>query len=575
MPSSSQRGIAHILLLVILLVGLGGGLYLLNQRTNLFSKASYVSSPVVQTAFGYSLYLNLDTARNQQQFVKISHATNQNPSANFTVEAWIRPDSPTTAVNNQNAYQIVSKTKSIVFNDAYQLQLLATPLSDGNVHYHYFFRVTTGAFSGITADSDNGTVNGSNGQPINGATVSRDDFKSWRHVAGVVRNGNLYIYENGQLVAKNEYGMTNFGTSIAPVEIGARLLSDNTHDSYFKGEIDEVRISNVARYTSTQYEANLTAPTSVFLDDANTILLYHFDGNFLDSSSNRKNGEIAAGPIYDLNAIPSLRGGTSIFVNSGAAIQPSPTPTGVPTSTPPQGGTVIDVPVIGPVQIPPIFNPQPTVSVPTSTPVPVVKLQGCADSNGNGPSGIKCEGYLRQDTILCKNQDLYPYLYNSCTGGGLPINNNCPANYTRTVDNNTGQVTCLPGSAVVPTVTNIGGRAGCADSNGNGAGGLICKGYLRQDTTSCPNQGLYPYLYSNCSGGTTVTQPTSAPTSNNTTCSDQCYSDDLQTSVGKDSAGKCNASVSSISHLCPSAQYNGKTQVCNGRTYICNGSYWQ
>lgn len=62
-------------------------------------------------------------------------------------------------------------------------------------------------------------------------------------------------------------------------------------------------------------------------------------------------------------------------------------------------------------------------------------------------------------------------------------------------------------------------------------------------------------------------------------CQDVCYSTDLRTNVGKDSLGKCNASVSSTSHLCTTNAVGSKMR-CNGAEYQCvdrglnGGLFW-
>lgn len=62
---------------------------------------------------------------------------------------------------------------------------------------------------------------------------------------------------------------------------------------YFNGLIDEVRISNVARYTAS------FAPSTVnFAPDANTVALYHLDESsgqtLIDSSGNSRNGVLGS-----------------------------------------------------------------------------------------------------------------------------------------------------------------------------------------------------------------------------------------------------------------------------------------
>jgi len=101
---------------------------------------------------------------------------------------------------------------------------------------------------------------------------------AWHHCAVVRDNGTIRIFVDGT----QETTRANSGNLIdisGVLEFGTYSGSKG-----FTGYLDEIRISNIARYT-----ANFTPPTAVFSDDEHTRLLIHSDstdGNttFTDSS---------------------------------------------------------------------------------------------------------------------------------------------------------------------------------------------------------------------------------------------------------------------------------------------------
>ena len=113
------------------------------------------------------------------------------------------------------------------------------------------------------------------------------NLNAWHHIA-VTRDGanTARIFIDGVLRG------TVSGT-VAPTTtgLGAFGIGDagDAADEYFPGLLDEVRISNIARYTG-----NFTPQTAPFSPDANTVALYHLDegtGQTLaDASGNGRNG---------------------------------------------------------------------------------------------------------------------------------------------------------------------------------------------------------------------------------------------------------------------------------------------
>ena len=90
---------------------------------------------------------------------------------------------------------------------------------------------------------------------------------TWYHVA-VVFTGTAYtVYVNGALGATITSSLKITSTAFNNLRFGG-----NTVTAY-NGFIDEVRISNIARYTGA-----FSAPTAAFTSDANTAVLNHFNG---------------------------------------------------------------------------------------------------------------------------------------------------------------------------------------------------------------------------------------------------------------------------------------------------------
>lgn len=114
------------------------------------------------------------------------------------------------------------------------------------------------------------------GNSTMGANITTQtwSYNTWYHVA-LVRNGsgsgNFALYVDGvQLQTDTDTntigsGITNF------ISIGG--IDAVTPNNGLNGHIDEVRISNVARYTT-----GFTPSASAFTNDDDTVLLVHMDG---------------------------------------------------------------------------------------------------------------------------------------------------------------------------------------------------------------------------------------------------------------------------------------------------------
>jgi hypothetical protein len=100
-------------------------------------------------------------------------------------------------------------------------------------------------------------------------TSSTDTLKpgAWTHLA-LVRSGGWTLYDNGVSIATSN---ASLDAPSGNFFVGGNYNGGSPIE-YFNGRIDEVRYSDVERYTS-----NFATPSSPFTTDANTVVLYHFN----------------------------------------------------------------------------------------------------------------------------------------------------------------------------------------------------------------------------------------------------------------------------------------------------------
>lgn len=116
----------------------------------------------------------------------------------------------------------------------------------------------------------------------------------WTHIVFSYDGSNIYTFVDGVLVDTDaQTGTLNLGTS----HTWGRQIT-----GILPGAIDELRISNLARYS-----ASFTTNTAPLNPDGNTVLLYHFDengddprnsGKVFDASSNANHGTITGDLTY-------------------------------------------------------------------------------------------------------------------------------------------------------------------------------------------------------------------------------------------------------------------------------------
>jgi hypothetical protein len=144
------------------------------------------------------------------------------------------------------------------------------------------------------------TVGGN--QYFNSDTVSLQ-YNHWDHYAivGEANTNQLRIYKNGVLDATTSHGTPIWSIPNNDSKLGAVFqgwTSPNTQ--YFKGKLDDFRVSDIARYSS-----NFTPPQNI-LSDINTRVLYNFNSinyNIVpDLSGNNNNLTLQNGASLDTDA---------------------------------------------------------------------------------------------------------------------------------------------------------------------------------------------------------------------------------------------------------------------------------
>jgi hypothetical protein len=159
-------------------------------------------------------------------------------SNNWTVEGWIRP------TNNLSGYKVVyNHNDNGTDRSWFTIQLENATLKSWGT-------TSTGSWN-VYSDLSFGSLS----------------IDTWNHFALVRDGSTMRAFLNGTQI--NTASCT--GWTIPAQTAGATLSA--VPASYFFGWMDEVRISNTARYT-----AGFTPSTTPFQNDANTLLLLHMDG---------------------------------------------------------------------------------------------------------------------------------------------------------------------------------------------------------------------------------------------------------------------------------------------------------
>jgi hypothetical protein len=211
---------------------------------------------------------------------------------NFTIECWVRPNS-------------ISGIYDGIFTFRHEQDF--DLLLDGSTKAPGFV-LSTGSMHYYAVDGTSGAVVTYSSSLATG---------SWQHIALVRNSSNLSVYINGTSVASvsSTAAYNNLGTSSA-IGLFDRYIF-NGGRLFFNGHIDEFRISNSARYTTT-----FTPSTTPFVNDANTVLLIHANGTDASTFFEDDNGQVRSqndGRRNSSAVISTTRskfGGSSVYLPS-------------------------------------------------------------------------------------------------------------------------------------------------------------------------------------------------------------------------------------------------------------------
>lgn len=298
-----RRGFAAIVPLLLLAFGLVAAVYLVGKQTIFKNRASGLAETIPNpTAWGNAANFG---SSNSSNYLDVPPITIINP---FTIEVWVKVPKPTSG-NYLKDYSLITQTKTqtvIDFGYVYRLSLETQDTSG----------TSRPMFSVLKTNSLVGANNYAN---VGAQNTTGFPAETWTHLAVVStsdgNNCNLKLFINGKLVDSTLSGGTScqvFNNSPQSLLIAKPPPGMGGISGYnFPGQIDEIRLSNMARYPG-----DFPVPTVPFAPDQNTLLLLHFDSPITcnaqtntcstpDSSGKGSNAKIVGDVRFVLSTVGS------------------------------------------------------------------------------------------------------------------------------------------------------------------------------------------------------------------------------------------------------------------------------
>jgi hypothetical protein len=112
-------------------------------------------------------------------------------------------------------------------------------------------------------------------------------YNTWNYIVGRYGKGKCEIFLNGELICSTQVGTGSINDVDLPICIGKHMASGD----FLKGELDEIRISNIARSVS-EIAAHWEANQGLFTLDSGLVAYFPFNGNANDESENGNDGTV-------------------------------------------------------------------------------------------------------------------------------------------------------------------------------------------------------------------------------------------------------------------------------------------